>query len=106
MKTIRVEGIDYRELLYVKHELEIEKMDVVNMSEVVHEVMVRYTEMKNGKDYEDAVEAAKEQRLTPSTEGNVVDVDFDEDSEDESSSEEDVKPKRKTASRKRTVKKN
>lgn len=103
MKTIRVEGVDYRELLYVKHELEIEKMDVVNMSEVVHEVMVRYSAMKGGMDYEDAVEHAKTQRLTTDTSGSVVDVDFDDDDSDDESSDDDPQPKRKAATRRKST---
>lgn len=98
MKTVRIEMEDYVKLLSVKHELEIEKRDLVNMTDVLKIVMIRFEAMREGLDYEEAVERSKAIKLGTNDEPNVVDVDFDEDEDDEPVR---VKPKRKAASRKK-----
>lgn len=96
MKTIRVDLDDYVKMMHVKHELEIEKRDIVNMSDVVKVIMIRFDAMKDGADYAEAVEISKEAKLTGGVdEPAVVDVDLDDD-EDE---DEPPRPKRKNASR-------
>lgn len=96
MKTVRIELDDYVKLLHTKHELEVEKRDLVNMTDALKIVLVRFDLMKEGLSYEEAVEKSKDIQLHGEDEPNVVDVDFDEDEEVA------PRPKRKKAARKRT----
>lgn len=101
MKTVRINLQTYRELLHVKHEQEIIKMDVVNMSDVLDVVMDRYRRLVNGEDLEEVLE----RKYVFSAEADVVAKPLDpgddeEETDDEEEEEEETpKPRRKKASR-------
>jgi hypothetical protein len=112
MKTLRCNTATYRELFKVKHEQELIKMDVVNMTDVLDVVVFRYNKMRELLEAE-APEELQELidikfKFTDKAEVVAVpleDEDEDEEDEDEEEVEEPRKPRRQQARRKKTTRK-
>jgi hypothetical protein len=99
MKTVRCNMETFVKMMKVKHGLELEKRDVVNMSDVLDVIMFRYEMLAEGQDPEEvmAVKFAftdvADEVARPVKAGEVIEEDEDE--------EETPKPRKKPAPRRK-----
>lgn len=106
MKTVRCNQATYVKLLGEKHKLEIQKMDTVNLSDVMDVVMIKLEAFTNGSSVEE-VEALKFRFIEAAdVVAEVVSVgEDDEDSTDDSEDETPTPRKKRPVASKAATKK-